>query len=131
MSFDNMGWGLQMMVLGMGIVFSLLALLWALLVVVLHFDREAAPAVAEDATHVDVGGDGTAAATAPAVPSVNGMEADLVAAILVAAITHKNVLRGQAAPAMRSYSPGSQRYASRWLSSGRTRQNPQWQRRGG
>lgn len=135
MSFDNMGWGLQMMVLGMGIVFTLLALLWALLVIVLRFDREETPADVPPAAGEDVAAGVPAlaaeAAAAPAVPSINGMDADLLAAILVATLTHKNVRRGQAAPMMRSYWPGSLLYASRWVASGRAQQNRNWQRRGG
>jgi Na+-transporting methylmalonyl-CoA/oxaloacetate decarboxylase gamma subunit len=35
---ENLGWGLQMTVLGMGLVFALLALLWGLLTLVLKLD---------------------------------------------------------------------------------------------
>ena len=35
---ENLGWGLQMTVLGMGLVFALLAVLWVLLTVVLKLD---------------------------------------------------------------------------------------------
>ena len=38
---ENLGWGLQMMALGMGLVFGLLALLWGLLTLVLKFERQA------------------------------------------------------------------------------------------
>ena len=40
---ENLAWGLQMTVVGMGLVFALLALLWGLLALVLRLD--AAPAV--------------------------------------------------------------------------------------
>ena len=36
---DNLTWGLQMTVLGMGLVFGLLALLWGLLTLVLRLDK--------------------------------------------------------------------------------------------
>ena len=36
---DNLGWGLQMTVLGMGLVFGLLAALWGVLTLVLRLDR--------------------------------------------------------------------------------------------
>jgi Na+-transporting methylmalonyl-CoA/oxaloacetate decarboxylase gamma subunit len=36
---ENIGWGLQMTVLGMGLVFAPLALLWLLLTVVLKLDK--------------------------------------------------------------------------------------------
>ena len=41
---DNLSWGLQITVLGMGLVFGLLALLWGLLTLVQRFDREPAAA---------------------------------------------------------------------------------------
>jgi len=42
---ENLGWGLQMTVVGMGLVFALLAALWGLLNLMLRFDaRPAAPA---------------------------------------------------------------------------------------
>ena len=44
---ENIGWGLQMTVLGMGLVFSLLAMLWGLLTLVLKFDKEPEPVPAE------------------------------------------------------------------------------------
>ena len=37
---ENLEWGLKMTVLGMGLVFALLGLLWALLTVVLMLDKE-------------------------------------------------------------------------------------------
>ena len=39
---DNLGWGLQITALGMGLVFGLLALLWGLLTLVQRWDRPAA-----------------------------------------------------------------------------------------
>jgi sodium pump decarboxylase gamma subunit len=118
---DNLIWGLQITGLGMGLVFGLLALLWGLLTVVLRLDQPAAvPASEPDAA--------TAVATpAPAAP--NDMDPELVAAIVVATHLHRAVRRQEAAPVMRSYWPGSQLYASRWLGAGRARQNLSWQRR--
>ena len=109
---ENLGWGLQMTVVGMGLVFALLAALWGLLTLVLRFD--AAPVAAQRRD-------------AKAVPSL-GPDPDLVAAITVAVLTHKAVRRRQAAPAMRSYWPGSLLYASRWVATGRARQNRSWRR---
>jgi hypothetical protein len=54
---------------------------------------------------------------------------DLVAAISVAIARHAEHLRRQAAPAMRSYWPGSLLFASRWVSAGRTRQAQSWRRK--
>lgn len=131
---DNLGWGLQMTMLGMGIVFGLLAMLWGLLTVVLWLDKAPPPAVSAGAASEDGSGEVTAAATgvpaAPVFPVVNGMDAHLVAAIMVAVLTHEGVRRHEAAPIMRSYWPGSLLYASRWVATGRSRQNHRWQRRG-
>jgi glutaconyl-CoA/methylmalonyl-CoA decarboxylase subunit delta len=131
----NLGWGVQMAVLGMGLVFGLLALLWGLLHVVLRFDQALADDAAngipmEEAERIAVGADDAVGARAPVMPTVNGLDADLVAAIAVATLTHKAVRRREAAPVMRSYWPGSLLYASRWVASGRMRQNGTWQRRG-
>jgi hypothetical protein len=132
---ENLGWGLQMTVLGMGLVFALLALLWGLLMLVLVLDKE--PKAPVSALQVNAEAERIAAVAAAAVgaqtpepPTVNGMPADLVAAILVATLKHKLTLRRQAAPFMRSYWPGSQLFASRWVATGRARQNYTWQPRG-
>jgi sodium pump decarboxylase gamma subunit len=133
---SNLGWGLQMMVAGMGLVFGLLALLWGLLALVQRFERESAPAgsgetSAADASRTDEAPVDEAAGAAPVrVATKEGIEADLAAAILIAVLKHKEVRRAQAAPAMRSYWPGSLLYASRWVASGRARQNQPWERRG-
>jgi Na+-transporting methylmalonyl-CoA/oxaloacetate decarboxylase gamma subunit len=135
---ENLGWGLQMTVLGMGLVFALLALLWGLLMLVLVLDKEDSPE-AEPLTEQEAQAkaeriaaiaDDAVGAQVPEVPTVQGMPADLVAAILVATMKHKTTLRRQAAPMMRSYWPGSQLFASRWVAAGRTRQNSIWQARG-
>jgi Na+-transporting methylmalonyl-CoA/oxaloacetate decarboxylase gamma subunit len=111
---DNLGWGLQITALGMGLVFGLLALLWGLLTLVQRWDRpEVAAPVPEAAPMVD-----------------EGMDPTQVAAIVAAVLAHRAHLRREAAPAMRSHWPGSQLYASRWVAAGRTRQNQSWQRRG-
>lgn len=134
---ENLAWGLKMTVLGMGLVFALLGLLWGLLTLVLALDKEpvVAAAVADEPLNVPAEGvaatmDSTGEAKAPEPPTVNGMPADLVAAILIATTKHKLTLRRQAAPVMRSYRPGSQLFASRWVATGRARQNHSWQPRG-
>jgi sodium pump decarboxylase gamma subunit len=122
-----------MTVLGMGLVFALLALLWGLLTLVLRFDK--APAVAavgaetEAVTASDAAGTPQAAAAAPA--QVQGMDPALVAAIMVATLAHRAGRRRAAAPETRSYWPGSLLYASRWVGAGRARQNQNWRRGGG
>ncbi len=134
---NNLGWGLQMMVLGMGLVFGLLALLWGLLTLVLKFDREpaptaseGAPAAADASVTAEVPVDAAVGSARARAATAQGVEADLAAAILIAVLKHKEVRRAQAAPAMRSYWPGSLLYASRWVASGRARQNQPWERRG-
>ena len=52
-----------------------------------------------------------------------------LAAITVAVLDHAEARRLQAAPAMRSYWPGSLLFASRWVASGRMRQGQSWRRR--
>jgi Na+-transporting methylmalonyl-CoA/oxaloacetate decarboxylase gamma subunit len=111
---ENLGWGLQMTVLGMGLVFALLALLWGLLTVILILDKEPKEETSEREVHVEA----------------ERIAADLVAAILVATMRHKSTLRRQAAPLTRTYWPGSQLFASRWVASGRSRQNYTWQPKG-
>jgi sodium pump decarboxylase gamma subunit len=132
---ENLVWGLQLTILGMGLVFALLALLWGLLTVMLRLDaapadrsRDAPSSTAAIRGPEAEGGATSAGIAAPA--SSNGMDADLVAAIMVAVLTHKAVRRREAAPVMRSYWPGSLLYASRWVATGRSRQNHSWQRRG-
>ena len=120
---ENLGWGLQMTAVGMGLVFALLALLWGLLALVLRFDR----APAAEAGAATSGDD--AAATAP-VAAADGIDPDVVAAICVATLTHKAVLRREAAPVMRSYWPGTLLFASRWVATGRTRQARNWRPKG-
>ena len=110
-------WGLQMTGLGMGLVFALLATLWGLLALVQRLDG--APAEPTAGT--------TVAAREPAATA--GPDKDLVAAIVVATLAHRALLRREAAPVMRSYWPGSLLYASRWIAAGRTRQSRSWQRR--
>jgi sodium pump decarboxylase gamma subunit len=118
----NLGWGLQMTVLGMGLVFALLALLWGLLTLVLKLDRAPAAPPSPQAAAGDAG------PVAAAAPAGEAMDDALVAAITVAVLNHKAVRRREAAPAMRSYWPGSLLYASRWVASGRARQNRSWHR---
>jgi glutaconyl-CoA/methylmalonyl-CoA decarboxylase subunit delta len=124
---DNLGWGLTMTALGMGLVFGLLALLWGLLEIAGRLDRPA-PAAGAATAPADVEAAQVAARPAPA-PAATELTPDLVAAITIAALAHKAVLRLEAAPLMRIRKPGSLLHISRWLAAGRNRQNYSWQRR--
>ena len=132
---ENIGWGLQMTVLGMGLVFALLALLWLLLTLILKLDKEPVVEVSAqesmiEAERVAALADQAVGAQTPERATVNGMPADLVAAILVATHKHRKTMRREAAPLVRTYWPGSQIFASRWLATGRARQTNNWQPRG-
>lgn len=123
---SNLGWGLQMTVLGMGLVFSVLVLLWGLLRFVLYLeDRGTVTADAPASPPVE-----PAAETDAATTKGDGMDPELVAAITAAVVAHRAVRRREAAPSMRTFWPGSLIHASRWVGSGRVRQNRSYQRRG-
>jgi sodium pump decarboxylase gamma subunit len=107
--------GLNVTVLGMGLVFVLLALLWALLTVMLRLDRQP---LREPEQNV--------ARSRPEAKRPVKLAPELLSAIAVAVFTHQAVLRKQAAPAMRSYWPGSILFASRWVTSGRHQQTQSW-----
>ena len=132
---ENLGWGLQMTVLGMGLVFSLLALLWILLTLVLKFDKQAEEETpvsgleaTDEAEAIAAEADNAIGAQTPESHTVHGVAADLVAAIMIAAMKHKMILRGEAAPMMRTAWPGTQ--PSRWAAAGRVRQTNTWTPRG-
>jgi glutaconyl-CoA/methylmalonyl-CoA decarboxylase subunit delta len=116
---DNLLWGLQTTVLGMGLVFGLLALMWGLLTLALRLDKpleSATPAATPEPPQT------------PETDMPPGPDGETVAAILVATLAHRAQRRREAAPAMRSYWPGSLLYASRWVGAGRARQNFGWRR---
>ena len=115
---ENLLWGLQTTFLGMGLVFSLLALMWGLLTLALRLDRpsESAPSPS------------TPTPAPPELALPPGVDGETMAAILIATLTHRAQRRREAAPAMRSYWPGSLLYASRWVGAGRAVQNHGWRR---
>ena len=123
---SNLGWGLQMTVLGMGLVFSVLVLLWGVLRFVLYLEDRGAVAADAAAPTSDAPTSPTDAVTAPG----DGMDPELVAAITAAVVAHRAVRRREAAPSMRTFWPGSLIHASRWVGSGRVRQTRSFQRRG-
>jgi glutaconyl-CoA/methylmalonyl-CoA decarboxylase subunit delta len=122
---DNLSWGLSMTAVGMGLVFSMLALLWGLLTLVLRLDRPAAASAPPDAA-----GPAPADETPGETPD-DTIAPEVIAAITIATLAHVSARRREAAPLMRSVWPGSLLYASRWVTNGRARQNQTWQRRGG
>ncbi len=107
--------GVNITVLGMGLVFMLLALLWVLLTVMLRLDRQPPP---EPEAGLAPGG--------PRARRPVKLAPELLSAITVAVFTHQAVLRKQAAPAMRSHWPGSILFASRWVAAGRHQQTQSW-----
>jgi Na+-transporting methylmalonyl-CoA/oxaloacetate decarboxylase gamma subunit len=119
---DNLGFGLQVTLLGLGIVFGLLIVLWLLLTLALRFEGGPRGGVADAPSEVV-----TIRATGGDVP--DSFDPQLLAAITVAIVRHADARRRQAAPAMRSYWPGSLLFASRWVASGRMRQGQSWRRR--
>jgi sodium pump decarboxylase gamma subunit len=121
---DNLGFGLQVTALGLGIVFGLLVVLWLLLTLALRFEGRSGRAAAAVPPAEIVTIRATGGADVPET-----LDPQLVAAITVAIVRHADARRRQAAPAMRSYWPGSLLFASRWVASGRMRQGQSWRRR--
>lgn len=131
---ENLAWGLEMTVVGMGVVFALLVLLMGVLILMGRLDKQPAPpsqlveGTPPPAVEVD-----TTAMTAEAVPAVDFLTDDLTvdqaAAVALAVVTHLEVRRQQAAPETRTHAPGSQIHTSRWVSVGRGSQNQSWGRR--
>ena len=108
---ENLLVGLQLTVYGMGIVFLLLGVLALIIGGLARLDRpKAEGSKAEKARPT---------ATIPAGP-----DPALLAAVMIAVRAHIRVRRKQAAPAMRTHQPGT--LPSRWVATGRTRQNRSW-----
>ena len=127
---ENLAWGLMMLVVGMGVVFLLLAVLMGTLMLMGRLDRPPAPepvAPAPAELELEASAPGTAgggeAAAAPVVRIIaDGLDEAQVAAISIAVITHAETRRRKAAPETRLHAPGSQLFASRWLAVGRAHQ---------
>lgn len=133
----HLGWGLQITVLGMGLVLGVLALLWGLLVLVLRFDRPPAAGPADAGSGAGAGleaGDmpRSAASVEAARPrgpaAAGGPEPAVLAVIGLAIALHRAQARTDAAPAARAHWPGSLLHASRWVAAGRARQHRSWRR---
>lgn len=134
MSMESLQWGLMMMVVGMGVVFTLLILLTGVLMLIARLDRpKTAPELAEPATPAPIAPEAEGGSIEQQEPTVriiaDGLDEDQVAAIAVAVVTHAESRRRKAAPETRAHAPGSQLFASRWLSVGRGLQNNPFTRR--
>jgi len=105
--------GLRLTVYGMGIVFLLLGVLAVIIGGLVRLDRPRA----REAKAGKARPTGAGAAEPRPDPA-------LLAAIMIAVRAHIRVRRKQAAPAMRRHQPGT--LPSRWVASGRTRQNRSW-----
>ncbi|MGZ5443195.1 MAG: OadG family protein [Thermoanaerobaculia bacterium] len=98
-----MSFVLYVTAVGMGVVFTVLGLLWGLLSLLTKFDRV-------EVEHMEI-------------------DPEVAAAVTIAVLMHRTARRRQAAPETRSTWPGTQLFASRWLAAGRTRQTRAWQGR--
>lgn len=130
---SDLAWGLEMTVVGMGVVFALLLLLMGVLILTARLDSPHKPAADEpeppQATPAPLATT-PVPATEPAVEILTaGLTVQQATAVALAVITHAEVRRQQAAPAMRTHAPGSQIHTSRWVSVGRGAQNQSWNRR--
>jgi len=105
---ENLLVGLRLTVYGMGIVFLLLGVLALIIAGLVRLDR---PKPKAEKARRPAGAEA-------------GPDPALLAAIMIAVRAHIRVRRKQAAPAMRSHQPGT--LPSRWVASGRTRQNRSW-----
>ena len=113
--------GLELTLYGMGLVFLLLAMLWGVIALVTRLER--APA-AEVAGAGEAGGARLPAAATVRATDDGALDPELLAAVVIACRAHRMARRKQAAPEMRTHKPGS--LPSRWVATGRTRQNRSW-----
>ncbi|MDR3070729.1 MAG: OadG family protein [Propionibacteriaceae bacterium] len=122
---EHLGFGLWMTVLGMGSVFLLLLMLMLLLLAIGWLDKRSvkAAALADQPEEQSLGEE---ISIAPEV--LAGLSDKQIAAISVAVFAHQRLRRLQAAPVMRSYEPGSQLFASRWVAIGRGYQHQPYRR---
>jgi sodium pump decarboxylase gamma subunit len=123
---SDLSFGLTLTVIGMGLVFALLALLWGALALLGRLDAWLPLADEADAPAAPAR---VAAGGAATVADGPDLDEDTLAAIALAVGAHAALLRMQAAPEQRATQPGSQMYASRWLAAGRTRQTRVYNRR--
>lgn len=122
---ENIGWGLEMLVLGMGTVFVLLFVLMAVLFALGRLDRpDTTPQIEAPQTDLTEGVQEIEAEPVDekawmTIADASGLTPEQIAAISVAVAVHADVRRKQGAAVNRVYSPGSRLWASRWVSMGR------------
>ena len=131
---DDLLWGLGMMLVGMGTVFLLLLALMGVLMLTGRLDRprrgptmEVRAPMEEATAGLTLGADGEGRTSVAG--DTSGLDADTIAAIAVAVITHAEHRRRLAGPEVRAHAPGSQLFASRWVSIGRGQQTRLFRRR--
>lgn len=136
---ESLTWGLMMMVVGMGVVFALLLALMLVLIGIGRLDRQEGQELAGKANvdpedkMVTILPDSDVVEVTPPASAVriiaDGLDEHQVAAITVAVMTHAEVRRRMGGRETRAHAPGSQLFASRWLSVGRGNQNNPFSRR--
>jgi Na+-transporting methylmalonyl-CoA/oxaloacetate decarboxylase gamma subunit len=119
---ENLGFGLRITAVGMGLVFALLGLLWLVLTLLARLDRPEPPGAEAGAGEADP----VPVPVAVSGPGAEALDADALAAVAIAVATHVGARRRQAAPEMRSSQPGSRLHASRWVGTGRSKQTREW-----
>ena len=120
--WDDLTWGLQMMLVGMGAVFALLLALMLVLMLIGRLDRPEPEPTPE--LSLRTGPEGST----EIVLDHTGLDPATIAAIAVAVVTHAEHRRRQAGPEVRAHPPGSQLFASRWVSVGRSHQTQPFRR---
>ena len=116
---ENLGWGLQMMAIGMGLVFSMLILLMISLMIIGAIDTVGKKPEVEPAAIAPV------VAAAPVAVAAQAVSSDeKIATIAVAVHT---ALRGQG-PALVANQSGTGLGTSRWVAIGRSMQIKSWHR---
>jgi Na+-transporting methylmalonyl-CoA/oxaloacetate decarboxylase gamma subunit len=117
--------GLGLTIYGMALVFLLLGLLWGLIALAVHMDQGEPAAEDADATEEETGADNADGEdTVTVVSGPPAIAPEVLAAVVIACRAHRMTHRQQAAPEMRTHMPGS--LPSRWVGTGRTRQNRSW-----
>lgn len=124
----NMAFGLNITLIGMGLVFALLALLWLVLTLIGKIDNLPFMQAKEEEEGAEEEAPEDSSVATGRHP--DDIEPEVMTAITIAVAAHVAMRRRQGAPSMRMTVPGSQIFASRWLAAGRTRQTGGWTPKG-